>query len=43
MLKYIVNNKVYTNRRECKKDIGLWRYKCANKNGQIIYINEDKR
>ena len=41
MLKFLINNKLYKNRKEAKADIGLWAYKCAEKKGLIIYINED--
>lgn len=42
MLKFVINNKVYKNRKEAKADIGQWAYKCAEKQGLIIYINEDE-
>lgn len=39
MLIFTINNKLYNNRKEAKKDIGLWRYKCAVKNGKIIFLS----
>ncbi len=40
MLLYTKNNKKYKTRKDAKRDIGLWAYKCAERKGQIIYLND---
>ena len=42
MLYYRINNKVYNNRKEIRNEIGLNAYKRECRNGNIIFLNQDK-
>ena len=42
MLYYRITNKVYENRKEIRNEIGLNQYKRECRNGNIIFLNQDK-
>lgn len=42
MLYYRKNNKVYKNRKQLRDEIGINPYKRECKNGNIIFLNQDK-